>query len=59
MCPDHNILFVPYFSADEGQTFDAIVRNDEGAIEGVSPPTALTNSHGHSFVSLIPITHLG
>jgi hypothetical protein len=36
MRADHNILFVPYFSADEAQTFDAIFRNDEGAIEGLS-----------------------
>ena len=36
---DHNILFVPYFSANEAQTFDAIIRNDEGAIKGVSPST--------------------
>lgn len=37
MRADHNILFVPYFSADEARTFDAIFRNDEGAIEGLSP----------------------
>ncbi|KAH9987565.1 alcohol oxidase-like protein [Russula vinacea] len=30
---DHNIVFVPYFCADEAQTLDAIVRNDESAIE--------------------------
>ncbi|KAH9959185.1 alcohol oxidase-like protein [Russula dissimulans] len=30
---DHNMLFTPYFSADEPQTYDAIFRNDEGAIE--------------------------
>jgi len=36
-CTDHNILFIPCFSSDEAQTFDAIFRNDEGAIEGVSP----------------------
>ncbi|KAI0294579.1 alcohol oxidase [Russula brevipes] len=30
---DHNILFLPYFSADEAETLDAILRNDEGALE--------------------------
>jgi hypothetical protein len=33
---DHNVLFVPYFSADEAQTLDAIFRNDESAVEGMS-----------------------
>jgi hypothetical protein len=37
---DHNILFVPCFSADEAQTFDAFFRNEEGAIEGV--PSSMT-----------------
>jgi hypothetical protein len=42
-CADHNILFVPCFAADEAQTFDAIFRNDEGAIEGLSPFITLKN----------------
>jgi alcohol oxidase len=33
---DHNNLFVPYFCADQAQTLDAIFRNDESAVEGVS-----------------------
>jgi hypothetical protein len=33
---DHNVLFVPYFSADEAKTLDAILRNDESAVEGMS-----------------------
>ncbi|KAH9971399.1 alcohol oxidase-like protein [Lactifluus volemus] len=30
---DHNILFLPYFAADEAQTLDAIFCNNAGAIE--------------------------
>ncbi|KAF8462186.1 alcohol oxidase-like protein, partial [Russula ochroleuca] len=33
---DHNVLFVPYFSADEAQTLDAIFRNDESAVEAAT-----------------------
>jgi alcohol oxidase len=36
ICADHNILFIPYFAADEAQTLDAIFRNDEGAIDGLT-----------------------
>ncbi|KAH9987561.1 GMC oxidoreductase-domain-containing protein [Russula vinacea] len=32
----HNVLFVPYFSADEAQTLDAIFRNDESAVEAAT-----------------------
>jgi hypothetical protein len=35
---DHNILFVPYFAADEAQTLDAVLRNDQSVIEGMSDP---------------------
>ena len=33
---DHNVLFVPYFCADEAETLDAIFRNDGNAVEGMS-----------------------
>lgn len=33
---DHNILFIPYFAADEAQTLDAVLRNDQSTIEGMS-----------------------
>jgi alcohol oxidase len=33
---DHNILFVPYFSADEAETLDAIFRNDKSAVEAAN-----------------------
>jgi hypothetical protein len=33
---DHNIVFVPYFAADEAQTLDPIFRNNESAVEGMS-----------------------
>ena len=33
---DHNILFVPYFAADEAQTLDGIFRNDKSAVEGMT-----------------------
>ena len=36
ICADHNILFIPYFAADEAQTLDAILRNDQSAVEGMS-----------------------
>jgi alcohol oxidase len=45
---DHNIIFVPCFAADEAQTFDAIFRNDEGAVESGSSFKVLgRNSHGY------------
>ncbi|KAH9978294.1 alcohol oxidase [Russula compacta] len=49
---DHNILFVPYFSADEAQTFDAIFRNDEGAIEAATAEFAKTGKGliGHGVI---------
>jgi hypothetical protein len=34
-CVDHIKVSAPYFSVHEAQTFDAIVRNDDGAIEGM------------------------
>ncbi len=33
---DHNILFIPFFAADEAQTLDAVFRNDQSAVEGMS-----------------------
>ncbi|KAI0267246.1 GMC oxidoreductase-domain-containing protein, partial [Russula aff. rugulosa BPL654] len=33
---DHNILFIPYFAADEAQTLDAILRNDQSAVEAAT-----------------------
>jgi hypothetical protein len=36
ICADHNILFIPYFAADEAQTLDAVLRNDQSAVEGMS-----------------------
>ena len=38
-CLDHNIMFSPYFAADEAQTLDAIYGGDGSAIAGVSPFT--------------------
>ncbi len=35
-CVDHNILFTPFWAADEAQTLDAILRNDENAVKGMS-----------------------
>jgi alcohol oxidase len=39
-CADHNNLSFGYFAADEAQSMDAILRNEEGAIDGESvfPP---------------------
>jgi hypothetical protein len=36
ICADHNILFIPFFAADEAQTLDAIFRNDQSEVEGMS-----------------------
>lgn len=36
-CTDHNNFFVPYFSADESETLDAIYTNDAEAIAGMYP----------------------
>jgi hypothetical protein len=33
---DHNILFIPYFAADEAQTLDGVLRNDQATVEGMS-----------------------
>jgi hypothetical protein len=38
-CLDHNIMFSPYFAADEAQTLDAIYGGDGNAIAGVFPFT--------------------
>ena len=38
-CLDHNIMFSPYFAADEAQTLDAIYGGDGNAIAGASPFT--------------------
>ena len=35
-CADHNILFLPFFAPDEAQTLDAVYRNDQSAIQGMS-----------------------
>ncbi len=35
VCADHNIFDLKYFAADEAQSLDAILRNEEGAIDGV------------------------
>jgi len=45
-CLDHNIMFAPYFAADEAQTLDAIYGNDENAIAGVFPFTINRDSCG-------------
>ncbi|KAI0247160.1 alcohol oxidase-like protein [Lactifluus subvellereus] len=39
---DHNVMFFPYFAADEAQTFDAIFRYDEGAIDAATAEFAKT-----------------
>ncbi|KAI0294584.1 alcohol oxidase-like protein [Russula brevipes] len=39
---DHTALFFPYFCADEAQTFDAIFRNEEGAVEAATAEFAKT-----------------
>ncbi len=36
ICADHNILFIPFFAADEAQTLDAVLRNDQSAVESMS-----------------------
>jgi len=36
ICADHNTLFIPFFAADEAQTLDALHRNDQSAVEGMS-----------------------
>ena len=33
---DHNVLTVKYFAADKAQSIDAILRKEEGAIDGAS-----------------------
>lgn len=33
---DHNILFIPFFAADEAQTLDAVFRNDQSAVEAAT-----------------------
>jgi alcohol oxidase len=40
-CTDHNALSFKYFAAGEAQSMDAILRNEEGAIDGESvfPPS--------------------
>ena len=45
-CLDHNIMFSPYFAADEAQTLDAIYGGDGDAIAGVSPFTINRDLHG-------------
>lgn len=32
---DHNVLFIPYFAADEAQTLDGVLRNDQSVVEGM------------------------
>jgi hypothetical protein len=36
ICADHNILFIPFFAADEARTLDAVLRNDQSVVEGMS-----------------------
>ena len=33
---DHNILFIPFFAADEAQTLDGVLRNDQSVVEGMT-----------------------
>ena len=53
---DHNIIFVPCFAADEAQTFDAIFRNDEGAVEGGSSSRYLVETHMDTDLHIIAAT---
>ena len=36
VCADHNALLIRYFAAKEAQSLDAILRKEEGAIDGMN-----------------------
>ncbi len=56
ICIDHNILFIPFFSAGEAQTLDEILRNDESAVKGMSG--TLTHSLSWKIMRIDDILHL-
>ena len=50
---DHNILFIPFFAADEARTLDAVLRNDQSAVEGMSDATIRINDNDTLYLQLL------